>query len=65
MISYGEHVNACIIADKETPELRERLDRFLLLFEVKYQDYIVEWSGALRPFMGAYKIIEEIFGIYV
>ena len=65
MISYGDHVNACIIADKETPELRKRLDKFLIVFEDKYQDYIVEWSGALRPFMGAYKIIEEIFGDYI
>ena len=65
MISYGDHVNACIIADKETPELRKRLDKFLSVFEENYQEYIVEWSGALRPFMGAYKIIEEIFGLYV
>ncbi|NHI94419.1 MAG: MFS transporter [Candidatus Lokiarchaeota archaeon] len=65
MISYGDHVNACLIADKETKELRERLDKFLDLFEDKYKDYVVEWSGALRPFMGAYKIIEEIFGVYI
>jgi len=64
MISYGQHVNACVIADKETVELRKKIDSFLRLFEEKYEQYIVEWSGALRPFMGAYKTIEEIFGIY-
>ena len=64
MISYGEHVNACLIADKETVELRKKVDTFLNLFEDKYKQYIEDWSGALRPFMGAYKTIEEIFGIY-
>jgi len=64
MISYGKHVNACLIADKETVELRKKVDSFLNLFEEKYEEYIRDWSGALRPFMGAYKTIEEIFGIY-
>lgn len=65
LIEYGDYVNAAIIADKETADIRDRLDRFLNEFETNYQEYVSHWTGDVRPFFEAYKLIESYFGIYL
>ena len=65
LIEYGDYVNASIIADKETADIRDRLDRFLKEFETNYQEYVSHWTGDVRPFFEAYKLIESYFGIYL
>ncbi len=65
MIEYGKYVNSAIIADKETSDLRERLQKFLAEFENEYREYIAQWTGDVRPFFDAYKMIERYFGIYL
>ncbi len=65
LIEYGRYVNAAVIADKETPDLRKRLEHFLAAFERQYQEFIEKWTGDIRPFYEAYKMIERHFGVYL
>ncbi|MHA1265646.1 MAG: MFS transporter [Candidatus Helarchaeota archaeon] len=65
LIEYGGYVNSAIITDKETKDLRARLKEFLYLFETNYREYIDHWSGDVRPFFEAYKLMEKYFGIYL
>ena len=65
LIEYGKTVNATIIADKETPDIRKRLENFLIVFEQFYDKQITKWAGNIRPFYGAYKLIEIYFGVYL
>jgi len=65
LIEYGENVNAAIISDKETPDIRKRLEDFLMVFERFYTKQLSQWAGDIRPFYGAYKLIEIYFGVYL
>lgn len=65
LIEYGKNVNAAIISDKETPDIRKRLENFLIVFERFYAKQLSSWSGDIRPFYGAYKLIEMYFGVYL
>ena len=65
LIEYGENVNAAIISDKETPDIRKRLEDFLMVFERFYAKQLSQWAGDIRPFYGAYKLIEIYFGVYL
>lgn len=65
LVEYGQHVNSALIADKETPDIRERLAKFLIIFEATYQEFITKWTGDVRPFYKAYKLIERYFGVYL
>jgi len=65
LIEYGKNVNAAVIADKETSDIRERLENFLVVFEQFYEKQITKWAGSVRPFYGAYKLIEIYFGVYL
>ncbi len=65
LIEYGKNVNAAIISDKETPDIRKRLEDFLMVFERFYAKQLSQWAGDIRPFYGAYKLIEIYFGVYL
>jgi len=65
LVEYGKYVNSAIIADKETADVRGRLERFLKEFEYNYHDYVSHWTGDVRPFFEAYKLIESYFGVYL
>ena len=64
LVEYGI-VNAAVIADKETPDLRARLEKFLNHFVYDYREYLEAFTGDLRPFYQAYKLIEQYFGVYL
>ncbi|NVM30611.1 MAG: MFS transporter [Candidatus Helarchaeota archaeon] len=64
LVEYGI-VNAAVIADKETPDLRVRLEKFLNRFVYDYREYLEAFTGDLRPFYQAYKLIEQYFGVYL
>ncbi|MHA1270585.1 MAG: MFS transporter [Candidatus Helarchaeota archaeon] len=64
LIEYGDYTNAYLIVDKDTFEVRNKLKKFLDLFEKRYGKDLVDWTGNLTKFQFAYRVIEEVFGFY-
>lgn len=61
LIEYGTNVFATLLAERETPEIRMRLKRFLKEFEENYSDKLTDWTGDLRIFAGAEELTKRIF----
>ncbi len=62
LLKDGEKIRtALILAAQPTESIRESLDEFVKQFEIKYEDELKDWRGAISPFHTADAIIELAF----
>lgn len=61
LISDGELVRATLVLGKPASQfLKSNLSRFLLMFEGKYRDALLNWKGQLGAFKETGKLIDEV-----
>lgn len=61
LISDGELVRATLVLGKPASQfLKSNLSRFLLMFEGKYRDALLNWKGQLGVFKDTGKLIDEV-----
>jgi hypothetical protein len=61
VVEFGKYVFGTIVTDKETPDLRIRLKRFLDKFEAKHADMLSKWTGQIPDLDKDKKLVESIF----
>lgn len=61
LIEYGKYSFAALLADRETTELRGKLQRYINEFEKRYEKTLAEWNGDVEPFEREADRIAELF----
>ncbi|MHA1835659.1 MAG: hypothetical protein ACTSYQ_01835 [Candidatus Odinarchaeia archaeon] len=62
LVEYGRYSFAALLADRETAELRNKLQIYIRRFENRYASILVEWDGDIEPFE---KEKDEVIKIFV
>ncbi|MHA1384857.1 MAG: hypothetical protein ACTSR3_14000 [Candidatus Helarchaeota archaeon] len=63
ILSHGEYSTSALLADKDLPIIHKQLEKFTKDFENTYSKHLKKWSGDVRVFRGADKIVERHFPI--
>jgi hypothetical protein len=61
LVEYGRYSFAALLADRETTELRGKLQKYINEFEKKYEKILADWNGDVEPFEGEAARIIELF----
>jgi hypothetical protein len=62
VVEYGKRVFGAIVTDQETPDLRDKLRKFLTRFEEKHADILAKWTGQIPDVEKDRRLAESIFG---
>ncbi|MEM2109246.1 MAG: hypothetical protein QW327_02010 [Candidatus Odinarchaeota archaeon] len=61
LVEYGKYSFAALLADRETTELRGRLQKYIVEFEKTYEDTLANWNGDVEPFEKEAARVAELF----
>ncbi|NHI93995.1 MAG: hypothetical protein EAX96_16015 [Candidatus Lokiarchaeota archaeon] len=61
LFSHGYHVTGAIMSSVDLPIIRNKLNEFTQTFEKRYAKDLKNFQGETAPFIGAKKIVNEIF----
>jgi hypothetical protein len=63
LVEYGRYSFAALLADRETTELRNRLEKYIQSFEKRHEKILADWDGDVSPFEIEKGPVEEVFVI--
>lgn len=61
LVEYGRYSFAALLADRETTDLRNRLQKYIQEFERTYSEILASWDGDIEPFENERGRIIEFF----
>ncbi len=61
LVEYGKYAFAALLADRETTDLRGKLQRYINEFEKKYEKILADWNGDIEPFEKEAARVVELF----
>jgi hypothetical protein len=61
LLEYGKHVICVLLADEDSKTLRDKIQIFCDVFELRYKKQLKNWFGKTDHFNSATDIVEKVF----